>query len=430
MTADLTPFVVGKLLGERAGIEAVQLRRSDGGWSSPVEQLAEDGTFTAMVMLLPRASSTFAIDGLRGGQRVALSPASFSIIHGLALGEPPLSRSVGVALADNSVRVYAERGSPLPLRRTFTHRTVEPVSPQLPGHALLIPVVQGEFPWAHLCRLVGVLELSSDKLSAALPADSAVEVTIELDRGGRLVASAHVPYTKQVFEEVARLAIPGSTPEEIEKSIVAAVQRAAEQHGNALASKDLEMLKRLSEVDRSLIEAEALADAARGGDADAAQRARRLVQEVVAILDELDSARAWPELVEDVESRRAASLSWISLHGTSQERATAERSSELLERALRARNTNEVMRQLGTLQRLANAAFFRQPGAWAEEFHCLAGMLDEAKDPKRANELLQRGRRALDGGDTRGLEAIVRQLWELMPVDRQSRQLGYQSGLV
>lgn len=430
MTADATPFVVGKLLGERAGIEAVQIRRSDAGWTSPAERLAEDGTFTSMVMLSPRATSTFSIEGLRGEQRIALCPASFSIIHGLALGEPPLSRSLGVALADNSVRVYAERGSPLPLRRTFTHRTVEPVSPHLPGHALLIPIVQGEFPWAHLCRLVGVLELSSDKLSAALPADSVVEVTIDLDRGGRLVASAHVPYTKQVFEEVARLAIPGSTPDEIEKSVVAAVQRAAEMHGAAFAVKDLETLKRLGEVDRSLREAESLADAARGGDADAAQRARRLVQEGVAALDELDSAHAWPALVEDVESRRGACLSWIALHGTSQEQATAERSSELMDRALGARNTNEVMRQLGTLQRLANAAFFRQPGAWEEEFHCLTGMLDRAKDPRRATGLLQRGRRALADGDGRGLEGVVRELWELLPVDRQSRQLGYQSGLV
>ena len=35
---------------------------------------------------------------------------------------------MGVALADDTVRVYFERGAPLPAKRTFVHHTVESVA--------------------------------------------------------------------------------------------------------------------------------------------------------------------------------------------------------------------------------------------------------------------------------------------------------------
>ena len=48
------------------------------------------------------------------------------------------------------------------------------------GCVLRIPIVQGEFEAAHLCRLVGALELRGDQLSATVPRGSTVELTIEI----------------------------------------------------------------------------------------------------------------------------------------------------------------------------------------------------------------------------------------------------------
>lgn len=429
MTSDLTPFVVGKLVSEAEPIEAVQLRRADGGWTSAAEPLAPDQTFTAMVSLQPRVTSTFEIVGLRAGQRVPLAPPTFSIIHGIALGEPPLSRSIGVALADNSVRTYADRGAPLPLRRSFTHRTVEAVGPALPGHALRVPIVQGEFPWAHLCRLVGVLELPSAELRGPLPADSTIEVTIELDRGGRLQARAHVAHLGQVFDRVARLVIAGSNPEELEANIEAAEGRTEELRARAFRDKDSGVLKNLSELDELLGEARDQTDAARGGDADAAQRARRLVIEAAALLDQADAVRAWPELLAEVESKRAHWLGWIALHGTAAERTSAERSGALLDRALAARNPREAERQLGNLSRLGVAAYLREPGAWHDQFLAVKGRVAETSDPARARAAVERGERALSADDQPGVQNAVRELWGLLPPDARDRELGHDSGV-
>ncbi|MEZ4367050.1 MAG: hypothetical protein R2939_12315 [Kofleriaceae bacterium] len=75
-----------------------------------------------------------------------------------------------------------------------------------------IPIVQGEFAQAHLCRLVGSLTIAGGELTATVATGAAVEVTIELDRGGRLTARALVPSIGQVFERVLHLLVPEATP--------------------------------------------------------------------------------------------------------------------------------------------------------------------------------------------------------------------------
>ena len=114
-------------------------------------------------------------------------------MQGLTIGDPPLSRTLGVALASGHVQVYLERGAPLPARRTFTHHTIETVAKGSSESVLRIPIVQGEMSQAHLCRLVGTLDIGGDAVKDTVPTGSAVEVTIELDRGGRLAARALVP---------------------------------------------------------------------------------------------------------------------------------------------------------------------------------------------------------------------------------------------
>ncbi|MFO0635256.1 MAG: Hsp70 family protein [Nannocystaceae bacterium] len=71
-----------------------------------------------------------------------------------------------------------------------THTTIESVAKGSSESVRKIPIVQGEHDHAHLCRLVGTLEIPGSAIARSLPAGSDVELTIELDRGGRLAARA------------------------------------------------------------------------------------------------------------------------------------------------------------------------------------------------------------------------------------------------
>jgi molecular chaperone DnaK len=430
MTADLTPYVVGKLLSDTDRVRQVRVARGDGSWTSRPEALDSDGTFSVMLQLSPRRSNDFSVEGLSSdGQAVPLVPRSFTIVHGVAIGEPPLSRSIGVALATNHVQVYVERGAPLPMRRTFRHRTVETVGPELDGYALRIPFVQGEFPWAHLCRLVGTLEIPSRALSATLPTGSDIEVTIEVDRGGRLAAHARIAALDQVFDQVAQLVVPTLALEDLDAALEEAKHRVHEMRVRAFREGGASVLAALGDAERVIDEVAACARAARGGDADSGEKARRLLVDLNALIETQESERAWPDLEARVRHEQGVALSWLGLHGTDAERTAADRSIAAIDRALVARNAQEVERQLHLLRRLSNAAYFREPDSWEWQFEALAARASEATDLPKAQELVEKGNRAVQKGDRPALEGVVRKLWALLPGDPEDRELGHRSGV-
>jgi molecular chaperone DnaK len=430
MTSDQTPFLVGKLL-EPGDIRAIRIERGDGGWTSEDAALSADHAFSAMLSLSLRQVSTFNIFGvLENGHRVPLQPASFSVSHGMTLGEPPLARSIGVALANNQVLQYFERGAPLPIRRTFSLRTAETVIPGQEGYALKVPIVQGEFAQAHLCRLVGSLEIQSEKLAAALPVGSEIELALELDRGGELRASARVISTDQVFNEVALLVTQKMSLEELEEALSRVEGRSNELSRNAFLSNSAGNVSRLSSARIQLEQIRRNVAAFRGGDLDAGEQARRGILEFDAMLADMEAEKAWPELQKRMEDRYTWALSWVAEYGSPAERAALDKAYQSCKQALMARQEREAQRQLNLIYQLGHGAYVRQPGAWENLFQHAAARVSECTDIRRATELVAQGQQAMRERRTAELESIVHQMWKLFPVDRMEQQLGHGSALL
>jgi molecular chaperone DnaK len=430
MTSDETPYLVGKLL-EPGHIRAIRLERGDGGWTSQDAALSADHAFSTMLSLSLRQVSTFNIFGVfNNGGCVSLQPASFSVTHGMTLGEPPLARSIGVALANNQVLQYFERGAPLPIRRTFSLRTAETVIPGREGYALKVPIVQGEFVQAHLCRLVGSLEIPGAKLSAALPAGSEVELALELDRGGKLRASARVISTDQVFDEVALLLTQKMSLGELEQAMSRLEARTNELSRNAFLSNSAGNAARLSSARTQLEQIRRNVAAFRGGDLDAGEQARRSILEFDAMLADVEAEKAWPELQKHMEDRYTWALSWVAQYGSPAERAALDKAYKSCKQALLARQEREVQSQVHLIFQLGHGAYVRQPGAWERLFEHAAARVSECTDIRRATELVASGHQAIREHRTADLESIVQHLWKLHPVDRKEQQLGHGSALL
>ncbi|MBI2374037.1 MAG: Hsp70 family protein [Deltaproteobacteria bacterium] len=432
MSSDLTPHVVGRVTKEGDGADpaSVRLVRSDGLFETPRVAVDAEGAFIATVQLLPRRPNLFRIDARDAKEAlVATVPNELTIVQGLAIGDPPLSRSIGVARADDAVRVYFERGAPLPARRTFVHNTVESVSIGSTEVVLKIPIVQGEFEQAHLCRLVGSLEIPGEKLKGSLPSGSPVEVTLELDRGGRLSARALVPALDQIFEGVASLLVPTVAPEEMEAGLGALETRIAALRMDAFRRGAASAITKLSMIERALGDARRDVDAASGGDADAGQKARRTLLEVDAELESLELDQRWPELEDMAREKLASASTWIATHGTPTEQKLFLELEETVARAREAKDPRDLERQLRVVRDLGSAAFYRHPLAWVWMFEGAASELSRSNDLPRAELLVRQGRQMLERGDTARLRGLVEELWRLLPADVEQRKLGFDSGV-
>jgi molecular chaperone DnaK len=432
MSSDLTPHVVGRLVEAGPSAEGLKIRlsRADGLWQSPEIDVDAEGAFVVTVDLLARRSNVFTIEATgAGGAKIKLSPSTFTIVQGLTISDPPLSRTVGVARADDTVRVFFERGAPLPARRTFTLHTVESVGKGSSGCLLKIPIVQGELEQAHLCRLVGALEIGGEAVKQSLPAGSPVDVTLELDRGGHLSAKALVPVLGQMFEHVAHLLVPDATPESLAATLKGMRARMAELRADAHRREASRVIGKLTYVEVALAEVEGDIDAARGGDADAGQKARRTLLELDGMLEEAEADKRWPEL--DEEAREAVSWSslLVSKWGTPSEQMLFNEASQAVEKARAARQPVELQRQLRVVRNLRSAAFYRDPRVWEKLFESASSEADRASDIVKAQALVRDGRKAVARGDMPALRPIVESLWELLPVSAQSKKLGYDSGV-
>ncbi|HVK89750.1 MAG TPA: Hsp70 family protein [Kofleriaceae bacterium] len=432
VSADLTPHVVGKFVGDE-GPDApakVTLVRNDGAWSSPEASVAPDGTFLTSVSLLPRRACTFQIQARSAaGALVAVTPPALTIVQGLTIGDPPLSRTLGVALANGHVQVYLERGAPLPARRTFTHHTVETVAKGSSESVLRIPIVQGEMGQADLCRLVGTLDIGGDAVKDTLPTGAPVEVTIELDRGGRLSARALIPSIGQVFEHVAHLLVPDAAPEALDAALRDLRRQLMELRADAFRHQLGHVIEKLDRIEARMSEAERDIDAAHGGDADAAQRARRALLDIDGTLADAELARKWPQLDEEARRIAITASSTVGMHGTDAERTLLNEVLAAMDKARKDKDAPELERQMRLASRLTSAAFNRTSEAWEWYFEDAASEISRSTDLPRANALVTEGRRAIERNDTPELRRVVNALWRLLPADSEARKKAFDSGV-
>jgi molecular chaperone DnaK len=426
VSGDLYPFVVGRVA--EGSLKAVRLRRADGKFESAEEQVDGDGSFVVQVELLARTASTFHLVGKNAdGADVALDPGAISIRHGLSLADPPLPRTIGIALADGGVAVYFEKGAPLPSRKSFRLRTSLTIHPGQSASALRVPIVQGETAIAQLCRLVGHIDIRPEALREALPAGSAVEVVLDLDRGGKLVASAFVPDRAVSFQGAVDLVSPETPLADLVAQLAELRKRTEALYGNPLI--DADGRRRLVAIDGQIDDAEREVDPARGGDGDALEKLRRLVIDIDASLADVHGLLTWPEL----ERRAGDVLEWATVYtarcGSDAERQALHEAIRSLDRARAVKNATEFDGRLRSIRTLGVAVALRDTDELTFQFEHAAGRVAEMRDPRSAQQVIGDGRRALKARDFDGVRKATYELWGLLPPTERERAKAHGSGV-
>ena len=426
VSGDLYPFVVGRVAP--GALKIVSARRADGGFTSAEEAVDDEGSFVVQVELSPRTTSTFRLVGKdASGADVTLDPAEITLRHGLSLADPPLPRTIGIALADGDVAVYFEKGAPLPSRKSFRLRTSLTVHPGQTVSALRVPIVQGETNMAHLCRLVGQIDIRPEALQVALPAGSPVDVVLELDRGGTLSASAHVPDRAVTFAGTLVLVSPETPFHELQTRLDELRRKTEELYGNV--TLDEAARKKQVAIDSQLDDATREAEPAQGGDGDALEKLRRLVIDVDAGLADVQALLVWPELEEKGREATHFATVFVSRTGSDIERRTLDEAVRSLERARAMRNGAEFNKRLGSIRSLGISALLRDPDALLVEFEGAASRIGEMRDARAAQRVISEGRSALGRRDLDALRKATRELWSLLPPEEQTRVKAHGSGV-
>jgi len=430
VTSDAEPFVVGRFLpGPGESLPArVRIERGDGEFVSPDCSVTAEGTFVLQVLLRRHARNTFCLKGFdEAGAVVALQSPDFAIVHGVSIADPPLSRSVGIALSDDTVHVYFKKGTALPARKTFVHQTVRTVAAGSAEDLLSVPIIQGEFHRAHRNCLIGTLTIGGVKQT--LSAGSRIEVTLHLDRSGQMQARADIPTIGQSFEDIVHVLVPTATLDTLEKGLATTEKRSADLLRKGFSAGEKSAVQTLEPVPALLNEARRCIESSRGGDSDSQQKLHRLLIEIDAALDAAEEEFEWPQLVNEANEQIQIALSWVSAWGTPAEQRLLEQAMDGASAAYHSADALELDRQIKAIKAVTLAAVNRNPESVYYDFEWYMENIASATDVPRATELINQGRIAADKRESDTLRGINRRLYPLFPGTEEERSKSYGSGV-
>ena len=417
MTTNPAPLLVGRaaLAGGPEGVTVRVCRAGgDGGFDSGPVPLSSQFAFTVPLALRGGDLNVFRIEASRGGAPLETMPSRFSILHGMSVAKPPLSQSVGVMLADNSVCWYLRKGAVLPARNTVTHATVEPLKRGESGDAINVPLVQGESDRADRNKGIGMLRIHAHDIARDLPAGTEIEVTLSIDEFSRTEARGYVPLLDRWFDEIVKFDAEEKSAEQVNRSLSEQQERlkllekqAAElaAGGAAPASAHVE---RVSEVESLIAE----------GDRDSVELADQMVRLMTHQIDRVEAESRTDAVRSEFEKQVKSAREILEQKGRTHE---LEALSREFTSAMDRGDVTVAEAKRDALAELTQQVWMQTIDYWMGLLQYLYGRFQELNLLALAGPRFEQGAAAANSGDLQGLADVCMELINLLPREERGK---------
>lgn len=430
---DLEPLVGGKIKGagpqDYSGwtLEFVK-SQSTTPWRSGKIEVLPDGRFLTSLWAEKGAASLFLIElSDPTGTPVPTVPERITYTHGNVFADPPLTHTLGIAMANNEVDRLFGKGTPLPCRGRCRHRTVHAVHRNQTDELLTIPVVEGENPRADRNHHIGSLIIASRNLKRDIPAGSEIEITVDVDLDHLIKVTAYLPIVDQEFPATISFRDyhkRSQNPEQLRTDIQQEKERLAQMRTKVRATGDTRSFGALRQIDDERMEQQVDdLHAASPHDPEAAAACQNRLLDLRASVDELEDALEWPELVTEAQESLRGLREVMEQFDTSQ-RARVTSLEEETARLYETRDPDMLRRKIREIDLVRAQILQEQPGFWVAVLEDLETRVSSMSDRSRAEQLLQTGRQARKDGNIGTLRTVVRQLIDLLPAAQQTQVRG------
>ena len=359
---------------------------SQTSWRSDKIPVAADGKVSTTVLGEQNIENHFQIELLDAtGRRQEITPATFTVtVKGPVHTAPPLTHTLGVALADNTVAVFLPQGIALPARRTHRLRTAMYLRAGEAGQLLRVPVVEGQHLRADRNKRVGILGIPSEGTSRDVPYNSPIDITIECDKSQVVKVRAYLDVLDEDFENVlssesATLTVDelNERLDELEKRHTSLIEEAEKLQEPQVVTqlKTPGFRDRVSDI-CSLIKAAVT-------DNDAARQAADAILAAHIVLDDIEPGIEWPRKRERTLSqiRDTEKIVRDNKHATDSDRAKAKEIVAQAQEAIAQRDEHRLELLHKELLHLEIEIIDRDPGFWASIFISLKMHPPQFTDP-------------------------------------------------
>lgn len=393
---------------------------SDISWRSGKIPIGRQNAFFAVLWAERGKRNEFRIE-LHDPQGVVHTVVPDLIPYTIAAvaSQPPLTHSVGLALADGSVAVLCRKGTPLPVRKEDVRRTTITLRRGESGKLIAIPLVEGENRLhAHRNRLIGTLEIPACEVEQDVPWGSEVKIVVEIDASRLVTARAYVPLLQRSFEKVIHLQaeVPdlATIRSELEKE-KARLGRLMETLKTAgYPDRSLDILARLQREKLVHLAEQAVAGA--GSDPSATYSAWTRVLELKAVIDDLEEIAEWPNLVREAEEAIKEAHELVAKLGPGEHLAKLAELEGQIRDAIESGDREELQTRLKALRQTTFDRLAEEPGFWLAVLEdWLAPRLKSASAPAKAQSLFEKAKSAVSCRELGTARHLIREILELLP---------------
>ncbi len=406
----------------------LELVEAKSQWRSGKITLGPEGAFITELHAEPGRLCEYTLELTDpSGSEVSVVPDRVTYTMGMVMEHAPLIHSVGVAMANNEVDVFLQKGTPLPGEHRSIHRTARAVRSQQDAELIRIPVVEGEhFHRADRNRLIGELRIGAAQLRRDLPENTEVEITIRVDESRLVTTRAYVPLLDEEFESELKLEKKLVPVGELREQFTREQVRLRQAREKAQLTSEPAALAALQRIDgEQMVQQVAGLLASAESDPDAGPQCENRLLDLRAAIDEVEDAVELPELIREVNEHLASARQVVAASGQPDEQQRLQALDRDLQDALAAGDRDRIGRAGEQIFQLTLEVHTRQPEFWVAMFQQLHNEMGNMSDPLLAQQLMGRGQQALNAGNVDELRAVVVQLLGMLPSSRQAQLGGY-----
>lgn len=428
--SETNPMVGGRIIPPSGGTMkglTVEIVEGRSQWRSGSIRVGDNGTFITEIHAEKgrKCEYRIALTDSRGS-RLSCAPNEFAYTVGMVITSPPLTHSIGVAMANNRVDLFFKKGEALPARATKVHHTAitlrkgEPAGPE---NSIRIPIVEGDnSDKADRNRLIGNLEIlpADPRIKRDVPLGSEIEITVEMDASRTAKTKAYIPILDEEFEGVFEAKFTTKSPAQLNAEMEQELGRL-----NRLRQKTQEVGDRKAEAALAKVENEQLVEttrrqvAAAQGDPDARGEGDKKLLNLKAAVDSIESALEWPSLVEEARSQLAATKDVVDQHGQPEDKSRLRTIEHDIEKAIAGERIELLRARIDDVRSLGAQVAVRQPSFWVGYLEYLQERRAVMRDQAVAERLFAQATRAINNNDIEALKAAIRQLVGLLPPDER-----------
>ena len=424
------PLVGGRVLtGDRKPLSGftIKFTNSDSRppWNSGNIPLEESGIFMATLWAEKQHQNVFTIELFDpAGRKCHVSPDSIHYTVGLVITDPPITHNIGVAMANNEVDIFFEKGTPLPAKNKNIHRTVVALKHGSLEGRIRIPLVEGDHLQADLNRKIGSFEIRADQVSRDVPFGSEVEIKLELDSSRLLRGSIYVPILDMDLSLTTEgLVRPQPDISELKLEFQNQKQKLQELQDVVLSTNNSTLAEGLKGLKReeAIGSIESLLSSAE--DTDVALTCENRLLELKATLRKLEAQIQFPKLLAEAKDEMEWARQAIEAHGTSEEQIRFEQLKDETETAMHGDDAT-LQKKIANLFKFRIGILMRTPEYWLGYRDYLLERQAEMSDIAQAQLWFSHADRAINNGDVEALKSACTQLHALLPMGDQQRGYG------